>query len=133
VEHEAQAFETYLRHERVLAEATIAYYVPFTRGFLADRFGTGRVTLGRLCAADVVRFVERQAARLHLKRAKQLTTALRAFLRYSRYRGAITQDLVAAVPAVANWSMPAIPRAIPTASVRQLLASINRKTARGRR
>jgi integrase/recombinase XerD len=133
VEHEAQAFETYLRHERVLADATIAYYVPFTRGFLADRFGTGRVTLGQLCAADVVRFVQRQAARLHLKRAKQLTTALRAFLRYARYRGAITQDLVAAVPAVANWSMPAIPRAIPPASVRQLLASINRQTARGRR
>jgi integrase/recombinase XerD len=133
VEHETQAFEAYLRHERLLTDATIAYYVPFTRRFLADQFGTGRVTLGQLCAADVVRFVRHQAARLHLKRAKQLTTALRAFLRYARYRGAITHDLVAAVPAVANWSMPAIPRAIPAASVRQLLASINRQTARGRR
>ncbi|MGH8570935.1 MAG: site-specific integrase, partial [Gammaproteobacteria bacterium] len=34
---------------------------------------------------------------------------------------------------VANWSMPSIPRAIPAESVRQLLASINRQTARGRR
>jgi site-specific recombinase XerD len=40
--------------------------------------------------------------------------------------------LVAAVP-VANWSLPAIPRAIPAESIRQLLASINRQTARGRR
>jgi site-specific recombinase XerD len=133
VEQETHAFETYLRRERVLAEPTITYYVAFARAFLAARFGRGRVALARLCASDVVRFVQHQAARLHLKRAKQLTTALRAFLHYARYRGAITHDLGAAVPTVANWSMPSIPRAIPAASVRQLLASINRQTARGRR
>jgi integrase/recombinase XerD len=133
VQHEAEAFETYLRHDRGLAEPTITYYVAFVREFLAARFGPRRVTLARLCAGDVVRFVQRQAARLHVKRAKQLTTALRAFLRYARYRGALTEDLVAAVPSVANWSMPAIPRAIPTESVRRLLASINRETAQGRR
>jgi site-specific recombinase XerD len=133
VAREAHAFETYLRDERLLAEATITYYVTFAREFLADRFGRGRVTLARLRAGDVVRFVQRRASRLHVKRAKQLTTALRAFLHYVRYRGNITQDLVAAVPSVANWSMPSIPRAIPAASVRQLLASINRQTARGRR
>jgi site-specific recombinase XerD len=131
VEQEIQAFETYLRRERVLADATIAYYVPFTRWFLADRFGTGGVTLSRLCARDVVRFVQRQASRLHLKRAKQLTAALRSFLRYVRYRGDIAVDLAAAVPIVANWSMPAIPRAISADAVRQLLASTNRRTAVG--
>lgn len=134
VEHEAQAFETYLRIERGLADATIAYYVPFIRGFLADRFGKGRrVTLTRLCAGDVVRFVQRQAARLHVKRAKQLTTALRSFLHYARYRGAIALDLAAAVPTVAHWSMSSIPRAIPADAVRQLLASVSRRTAVGRR
>ncbi|MBI4262920.1 MAG: tyrosine-type recombinase/integrase [Acidobacteria bacterium] len=133
VEREAHAFETYLRVERMLAEATITYYVTFAREFLADRFGRGHVTFARLCAGDVVRFVQRRASRLHVKRAKQLTTALRAFLHYVRYRGDITHDLMAAVPSVANWSMPSIPRAIPAAAVRQLLASINRQTARGRR
>jgi site-specific recombinase XerD len=70
---------------------------------------------------------------LHLKRAKLLTTALRSFLRYARYRGEITVDLAAAVPVVANWSMTSIPRAIAANQVRQLLASINRRTAMGRR
>ena len=112
VERATGAFETYLRHERLLAETTITYYVAFAQAFLADRFGRGRVTLARLRASDVLRFVQRQALRLHLKRAKPLTTALRAFLHYARYRGALTQDLVAAVPAVANWSMPSIPRVI---------------------
>jgi site-specific recombinase XerD len=133
VEQETHAFETHLRHERMLAEATITYYVAFVREFLADRFGRGRVTFTRLCAGDVVRFVQRRASRLHVKRAKQLTTALRVFLHHVRYRGDLTQDLVAAVPSVAHWSMPSIPRAIPAESVRQLLASINRQTARGRR
>ena len=93
----------------------------------------GRVMLSRLSAGDVVRFVQRQAPRLHLKRAKLLTTALRSFLHYARYRGEVTLDLAAAVPVVANWSMPSIPRAIAADQVRQLLASIDRRTAIGRR
>jgi site-specific recombinase XerD len=133
VEQEARAFEHYLRDERALARATCVNYVPFVHGFLTDRFGRGPVALSRLCAGDVVRFVQRQAPRLHLKRAKLLTSALRSFLRYARYRGAVTLDLAAAVPAVANWSMPSIPRAIGTDQVRQLLASLDRRTTIGRR
>jgi len=133
VEHQMRDFETYLRRERVLAQATVGNYVPFVRGFLTDRFGKGRVTLSRLCADDVVRFVQRQAPRLHRKRAKLLTTALRSFLHYARYRGEVTTDLAAAVPCVPNWSMTSIPRGIPPDAVRQLLASIDRRTPVGRR
>ena len=70
---------------------------------------------------------------LHLKRAKLLTTAVRSFLRYARYRGDITLDLAAAVPTVANWSMTTIPRAIAANQIRRLLARIDRRTAVGRR
>ena len=133
VERCVQAFERYLREERVLATATIINYVPFISRFLKDRFGTGTVKLSRLCAGDVVRFVRRQAPRLHPKGAKLLTTALRAFLRYARYRGEVTIDLAVAVPVVANWSMTSLPRAIGTDQVRQLLASINQRTAMGLR
>lgn len=121
------------RFTDLLAEATIAYYVTFVREFLTDRFRRGRITLARLGAGDGVRFVQRQAARLHVLRAKQLTTALRSFLRYARYRGDVVLDLAAAVPTVASWSMSSIPRAIPVDTVRQLLASIDRRTAVGRR
>jgi site-specific recombinase XerD len=62
-----------------------------------------------------------------------LTTALRTFLRYARYLGEVALDLAAAVPIVANWSMTSIPRAISADHVRQLLASIDRRTAVGRR
>jgi site-specific recombinase XerD len=62
-----------------------------------------------------------------------MTTALRSFLHYARYRGEVTLDLAAAVPIVANWSITSIPRAISSDHVRQLLASIDRRTAVGRR
>jgi site-specific recombinase XerD len=133
VELTVHAFERYLHNERILAEKTIICYVPFVRRFLTDRFGEGPATLLRLSAADVVRFVQRQVLRLHAKRAKLLTTALRSFLRYARYRGDIVRDLASAVPTVANWSMTSIPRAIPADAVRQLLASINQRTPTGRR
>ena len=78
-------------------------------------------------------FVQHQAPRLHPKRAKLLTSALRSFLEYARYRGEVKLDLAAAVPIVPNWSMSSIPRAIGVDAVRQLLASIDRSTAVGRR
>ena len=62
-----------------------------------------------------------------------MTTALRSFLHYGRYLGEVSLDLAAAVPIVANWSMTSIPRAISAEHVRQLLASIDRRTAVGRR
>ena len=129
----AHEYAQYLRDVRALARTTIITYVLFIRGFLTERFGTGSVRLARLNARDVVRYVQRQARQLHLKRAKLLTTALRSFLRYARYRGEVALDLAAAVPIVANWSMSSIPRAIGADQARQLLASMDRRTASGRR
>jgi len=133
VEQAVDGFARYLRNERMLAEAAVVNYVPFVRRFLAGRFGDRPLRLSRLCASDIMQFVQGQAPRLHLKRAKLLTTALRSFLHYARYRGDIAGDLAAAVPTVANWSMTSIPRAIPADAVRWLLTSIHRRTAIGRR
>lgn len=132
-ERSTQAFEHYLRESRGLARATIVNYVPFVRSFLKDRFGDGPVTPSQLRAADIVRFVRQQAARLRPIRAKTLTSALRSFLQYLRYRGEAKLDLSSAVPVVANWSMSSIPRAIAADQVRQLLDSIERCSAMGRR
>ena len=128
-----QDYEEYLRETRALATATVLNYVPFIHSFLQHRFGDRQVTLSHLCAHDVVGFVQHQAAHLKRKQAKNMTSALRSFLRYVHYRSEETMDLVAAVPVVANWSNTSIPRAISTDHVHQLLTSINQDTAVGRR
>ncbi len=127
VEHYAQAYAQHLREAQALAEATIVNYVPFVHSFLKGRFGDGLVALSELSARDVVTFVQRQAPRLHPKRAKLMTSALRSFLNYARYRGEVILDLAAAVPVVANWSMPSIPRAISADNVQELLISIDQR------
>jgi site-specific recombinase XerD len=62
-----------------------------------------------------------------------LTTALRSFLTYLRYEGQIATDLAAAVPAVANWSLPSMPKALPSEQVELLLTRCRRPTPMGRR
>jgi len=133
-ERNTQAYEQHLLDARGLARATIINYVPFVRRFLQDRFGDGPVIPSHLSASDIVSFVRRQAPHLHPKRAKLLTTALRSFLPSNlRYRGSIKQNLDAAVPAVANWSMSSIPRGIASDQVRRLLDSIDQYSVGGRR
>jgi integrase/recombinase XerD len=129
----ALRYEEYLRDACGLSRSTIINYVPFVRGFLEECFGDHPVVWSQVCAHDVVRFVERQARLLHPKRSKLLTSALRSFFRFARYRGKVKLDLGAAVPVVPHWTMTTIPRAIPADQVRQLLNSINRTTPVGRR
>lgn len=131
VEQHVQAYERYLHHARALSGQTIINYRPVVRDFLNFRFGGGEVSLAQLRAVDVTDFVQRKVSRLNMRRAKIITTALRSFLSYVRYRGDVTSDLAAAVPIVANWSLSSIPRAIGRDEVTRLLASINRDTPVG--
>ena len=126
-------FCLYLRTERALAAGTVAGYLPFVNQFLTVCFGTGPVDLASLTAIAVTGFVQRRAASIHGKQVQLMTTALRSFLRFARYRGDVHADLAAGVPAVANWSQSNIPKALPSGQVEQVLASCNRRTAMGRR
>ena len=111
-------FEQYLLRERGLAAASIRLYGDSVGRFLKNAFGDAEVRLDQLTAADIVRFVQIDAARLHHpKRAQVMTTALRSFLQYGRYRGDIVVDLHTCVPTVANWSMAGIPKTISTSQV----------------
>jgi site-specific recombinase XerD len=128
----ADEFGLYLGQERTLAATTVTSYLGFINLLLTDHFADGQVELALLCAADVVGFVQRQAACLNRKRAQVMTTALRSFLQYAQYKGYSTA-LAASVLTVANWSMASIPKALPPEQVELVLAHCNRQTALGRR
>lgn len=127
-------FKRYLEQERRLSPSTVLLYMGFVHRFLAQITQDGEVHFDHLQAADVVSFVRQEAARLHhAKRAKLMTTAIRSFLQYARYRGLIVADLRDSVPTVANWSMASLPKALSTDEVQRLLSGGERKTAVGRR
>ena len=127
-------FRRYLEQERRLAPATVFNYLKFARRFLTENCRDGEVRLDLVQAADVVRFVQREAARLHhAKRAKLMTTALRSLLQYARYRGLIKSDLRISVPTVANWSMASLPRSLSSDELQRLLSCCERGSAVGRR
>lgn len=126
-------FEQYLRQERCLSQATLLNTLPFVRHFLADRFGTGPVSLAAVRASDITHFVLRYARTLSPSRAKLLVGALRSYFRFLYLRGEIATDLGAAVPTVADWRLSSVPKSIEPGQVERLLKSCNRRTATGRR
>ena len=126
-------FTRYLQEERAVASSTIENYGHYSKLFLIWRFGSRRIDLSSLQADDVVEFVQHQAAAVRSEAIKNVTTALRSFLAYVRYRGDVSVDLASAVPRVANWSQSTIPKGLPPEDVRRVLEGCNRKTALGRR
>ena len=126
-------FKRYLSQERGLSVAILHIYLPIVHQFLQERFGHGPTEFSALCATDLTGFVQRHVHERSPRSAQHMVGALRAFLRYLRYRGKITSDLAACVPTVANWSFSTLPRFLQPGQVQQVLAHCNRRTTLGRR
>ena len=62
----------------------------------------GRVDISRLRPVDVFKLSGAHPVKLKNKQALLMTTALRSFLRFARYREEIKLDLAACVPPVAS-------------------------------
>ena len=126
-------FKRYLLQERGLSAAILHIYLPVVRQFLRERFGRSSGEFSALCATDLTRFVQRHVHERSPRSAANMVGALRAFLRYLRYRGKITSDLAACVPTVANWSFSTLPRFLQPGQVQQVLTHCDRRTTLGRR
>ena len=128
-----QAFERHLRRSRGAAEETCRSYLRSVREFLTARFGRGRVDVGKIGPSDIVEFVRVKSAHLQPRSIQLVATGLRALFRFLRVEGAGDPRLVHAVPTVAAWRLSTLPRSLTEEQLRQLLASLDGSTARGRR
>lgn len=126
-------FKRYLAQERGLSRAAQVNYLPFILKFLHEHFGRGPLRFTRLCAKDVIGFVQRHAPHLGPKRAGLMGTALRTFLRYLQLRGDIAIDLAACVPTVANWRLSTLPKFLQPHQVQCVLDHCDRQTPQGQR
>jgi site-specific recombinase XerD len=128
-----QAFEQYLRSSRGAAEETCRGYIRYVREFLTACFGRDRVDVRKLGPSDVVEFVTAKSTHLQPRSIQQVATALRALFRFLRVEGVCDPRLVDAVPTVAAWKLSVLPRSLTEEQLRQLLASLEGSTTRGRR
>jgi site-specific recombinase XerD len=133
VEQLLERFRAYLGTERGLTEGTIGNYVRAGRLFLRALERRGELAPGALSAADVDGFVAVECRRRSIAAAKNLVSGLRSLLRFFHLEGITASSLSGAVPAVSGWTGGGLPRGVDAASVSQLLASCDRRTAKGAR
>jgi site-specific recombinase XerC len=129
----AQAFDDYLTSVRGLALITREHYLPIVRRFLQERFGTGPLVLHALGIHDMTQFLLRQAATVSPRHAQSIVSALRTLCRFLVQRGDMSADLAAAIPAVADWRLATVPKAMAPAQVTWLLQSCNQDHPTGQR
>lgn len=134
VDEVVHRFTRYLRRDRGLAPATIESYAVSSHQFLREKFGDKQVSLNRLRASDLTEFVQRQATHRKPRALKNVTNALRSFLRYAEYCGDVSAELVASVPAIAAWATtPPLPRSISTEHSQRILAACDNHSPTGLR
>jgi len=126
------AFVDHLVTEPGLAASTIDNYRRVAVGFLAmesdwpDRIADANPD-------HVTAFVLAQAARRSAGSMNNVTTGLRALLRWLHLEGHTALSLAAAVPTAPSWRDSGLPRAVGSDKIRRLLATCDRRTNAGRR
>jgi len=130
IEHE---FARYLSQERGLSTATLDNYIPLVRRFLFDCFKTDTIKFDELRPTDIITFILRYSQTVKRKTAKLMTTSLRAFFRYLRWRGEIIADLAEFVPTVSDWRLSNLPKSIEPKKIQSLLKSCDQSSKVGKR
>ena len=126
-------FGLYLKEERGLSQATLHNYLPVVSSFLNAYSNSGLITFSEIHIFDITRFIMSQASNRSRHSVQLMTSALRSFFRFLRYRGDITLDLAASIPAVADWKMSQIPKYLAPDDVEQLLKRCDQTTQLGKR
>jgi integrase/recombinase XerD len=124
-------YAAYLQHDRALSPLTVTRHGFVVRRFLVDRFGQGPITLRHLQPNDVTRYLLRHVP-VPSQGQTQVST-LRCFLRFLWQAGDVDRDLAEAIPLIRRARLAGVPKYLRATEVAQLLASVDRTSARGRR
>lgn len=130
---QAGAFFTALREERGLRPASIAHYRYHLGHFEAYLQRLGLVDLAALSPVVLGAFVAESSQRLRRTGLRDCCGTLRVFLRYLYRERRLAADLSVHVESPHRYRLATLPRAIAWDDVRRLLASIDRRTAVGKR
>lgn len=131
---ELRRYDDHLRDVRGLAAGTRRYHCRIVGQLLQKKFAGGVVTMTKLRAADIRRFIARQLgdSPSH-SAAAQVATALRSYLRYRTVCGDSVAGLNAVISSPVQWKLASLPRALNPDEVKRLLGTFpyGRKPRRG--
>ena len=127
------SFLAYLRDERGTRPDTLHGYAHHLRAFERFLASSRIIDLSKLTPAQVTRFLLESTAHMSHWGRSGRAGAMRVLLRYMHRQGITPTDLSRAVPRGRMYQQASIPRAIPWSEVQRVLASIDRRSLRGKR
>jgi len=130
---ETEQYAEHLRHNRGLAEGTIAHHYQCLEGFLTACFGKGEVRLEEILAARVHAYVETIPRTACNGRRRRVCSALRGYFRFLQLQGFSTEYLQMIVPQIPTPRAALSPRVLTPPDVEQLLAALDRTRPTGKR
>ena len=120
-------FRSWLRRHRGIGDVTIRKYVKTLSLFLPELGDDPR----HYDAALIRDVMLSRFTKIAPEYAREMTKALRMYLRFLASNGACRPELVNAVPSVPQWRLATLPRYIPTDDIKRVIASCNARTAAG--
>lgn len=130
---EAPGFVVYLREERGLRETSILHYDHYLRRLEAYLSKVGIDHLGALSPAVLSAFVTESGRCLSKTSMVGLCSVLRVFLRYLQRERIVARDLALSIEGPQQYRLSSLPRSISWDEVRQMLESVDQRTAVGKR
>jgi integrase/recombinase XerD len=127
-----EEYARYLREVRGLAAPTVSLYRYTAQCFL-QHLDNKEVALKDLQAAQTESYITEASKRLVRRSLQTDITALRAFLRFLAIDGRVPAGLAGQIDRPRLYRLEQLPRALPWETVRALLRSIDRTSAKGLR
>ena len=125
-------YESYLRDQRGLTDATIYHCVRFLDRFMAFRFGEKLGDFDKIAPHDVVEFISKLRGGT-APRDKTAPSHLRNLFRFLFWSGKTKRDLAASIPRARQPAKSALPRYLKPEEVEKLLDAAWAPTPVGRR
>jgi site-specific recombinase XerD len=133
VERLRAEYETYLREQRGLTEATIYHCARFLDRFMTFRFGATLGDLNDITPCDIVTFLREVMGRKTQYRDKTPPTHLRSLFRFLFWSGKTRRDLASSLPRVATGRVSHLPRSLKPEEIERLIDAVWAPEAVGRR
>lgn len=130
---ELRSFDHYLDRVRGLALSTRESRRRMISDFISWRSAQGPTTLAGIAVSDVQRFLTLRLSGCSPGKAAALVVALRSYLRFRAFCGQLLDDVLAAVPAVAQWPLDRLPRVLGEDVIAAVERSFDRATPGGLR